>query len=366
MKVLFAAAVLLGLLAGCAAPGGYRLQRVQVDAKGSGFVAGQTWFVPWGFNYDRDYRMRLLEDYWEAEWPTVEQDFREMRALGANVVRVHLQFGRFMESPTRPNRQALTRLSKLLHLAERNGLRLDLTGLACYRKADVPQWYDALDEAGRWEAQANFWRAVAGVGRNSPAVFCYDLMNEPIVPEKSGGDWLVGELAGFWYVQSITLDPAGRDRMAIAEQWVSLLVGAIRETDPTALITVGLLPNSHENPGSGFSPGRVGKHLDFIAVHVYPAKAKIQDSLDLLKHYQVGKPVVIEEMFPLNCSMGEFEEFLKRTRATGSAEGWIGFYWGQTPDDLAKENTIAAGLTAQWLDLFRKHRPLISETPPEP
>ena len=26
-------------------------------------------FNVWGFNYDRDYKMRLLEDYWATEWP---------------------------------------------------------------------------------------------------------------------------------------------------------------------------------------------------------------------------------------------------------------------------------------------------------
>src|SRR4051812_38862001 len=67
-------------------------------------------FTPWGFNYDRDYRFRLLEEYWEAEWPTVEQDFREMKALGANVVRIHLQFARFMDAPDRPNEANLARL----------------------------------------------------------------------------------------------------------------------------------------------------------------------------------------------------------------------------------------------------------------
>src|SRR4051812_18617465 len=48
-------------------------------------------FVVWGFNYDRDDDGRLLEDYWEKEWGTVVEDFQEMKALGANVVRVHLQ-----------------------------------------------------------------------------------------------------------------------------------------------------------------------------------------------------------------------------------------------------------------------------------
>ena len=38
-------------------------------------------------------------------------------------------------------------------------------------KPDVPAWYDALKAAARWDVQARFWRAVAGVCKDSPAVF---------------------------------------------------------------------------------------------------------------------------------------------------------------------------------------------------
>ena len=79
-------------------------------------------FVPWGFNYDHDSKGRLLEDYWETEWPTVEAHFSQMKKLGANVVRIHLQFGKFMDGPDRPNAASLALLGKLLRLAERERL----------------------------------------------------------------------------------------------------------------------------------------------------------------------------------------------------------------------------------------------------
>ena len=129
--------------------------------------------MPRGFNYDRDHKMRLLEDYWESEWSTVQSDFAEMHELGANVVRVHLQFAKFMDSPDKPNQNALDRLERLLKLAESEGLYLDLTGLACYRKSDSPPWYDKLSESGRWRAQALFWEAIAQCCADRPGVFCY-------------------------------------------------------------------------------------------------------------------------------------------------------------------------------------------------
>ena len=127
------------------------MEHVRVADDGRSFALAQSGraFVPWGFNYDHDSARRLLEDYWEDEWATVESDFREMKELGANVVRVHLQFGKFMRSPTEPDAASLRRLRELVQLAERTGLYLIVTGLGCYRKPDVPAWYGALDEEQR-------------------------------------------------------------------------------------------------------------------------------------------------------------------------------------------------------------------------
>src|SRR3954451_9193462 len=92
---------LILIVAGCTA----KAQWVAVAAGSRHFILqpSQKPFAAWGFNYDRDHKMRLLEDYWASEWPTVESDFREMKALGANVVRVHLQVGKFMDVIDRPN-----------------------------------------------------------------------------------------------------------------------------------------------------------------------------------------------------------------------------------------------------------------------
>src|SRR3954452_5966146 len=173
-------ATLLLILAAATQPQG--MERVQVSPDGRGFVLSPSGkpFHPWGLNYGN--AGRLIEDYWETDWPTVEQDFREMKDAGANVARVHLQLGKFMAAPDRPNDRALERLSRLLDLAERTHVYLDLTGLACYRKADVPPWYDGLPERERWAVQSRFWEAVSGRCAGRSAVFCYDLINEPLVP----------------------------------------------------------------------------------------------------------------------------------------------------------------------------------------
>ncbi|HJZ56038.1 MAG TPA: cellulase family glycosylhydrolase, partial [Gemmataceae bacterium] len=335
--------------------------RVSDDQKGFTLDPSGKAFAPWGFNYDHDPKGRLIEDYWEDEWARVEADFAQMKKLGANVVRVHLQFGKFMDGPDRPNEKALDRLGKLLALTEREGLYLDLTGLGCYHKADVPAWYDTLAEADRWDAQARFWVAVAGRCKDSPAVFCYDLMNEPVVPggKRQDGDWLAPPFAGKHFVQFITLDQKDRPRPEIARAWVRHLSAAVRKIDRRHPVTVGLVDWSLDRKGitSGFVPEKVAPDLDFLAVHLYPESGKLDAGLETLKGFAVGKPVVVEETFPLRCSPKELDEFIDR--AGPLAAGWVSFYWGKPPEELRKSKDVTDAIVLDWLGRFEKRAKML-------
>jgi hypothetical protein len=349
----------LAIFAGPHASVADELEWIQVASEKRSFVqqpSGRP-FVPWGVNYDHDETEagRLIEDYWETEWDKVEADFREIKQLGANVVRVHLQFGKFMDSADRPNAKQLAQLRKLLKLAESTGLYLDLTGLGCYHKKDVPPWYDELDEAARWSAQARFWEAVAEHCRDSSAVFCYDLMNEPIVPGGAGKQehWLAGDLGGKFFVQFITRERKDRPRAEVAQQWIERLVEAVRKQDSRHLITVGLIPDPPSRPGqlAGFLPEQIAKSLDFFSIHIYPRQGKLEEALQTVKGFAIGKPVVIEELFPLHCSADELGQFIDQSK--GTAAGWIGFYWGKTPDEYRGSDKFSDVLTLNWLELFR-------------
>jgi len=358
VRIKLAIFCLLAVTAGHAPAADLEWVRVADDRSSFVLASSGRKFLPWGFNYDHDERGRLIEDYWVGEWAKIEEDFGEIKKLGANVVRIHLQFGRFMEAPDRPNKHALDQLERLVRLAERLGLYLDLTGLGCYHKKDVPPWYDGLDERKRWDAQARFWEAVAARCADSPAVFCYDLMNEPVVPGGQGkrDDWLGPAFAGKHFVQFIALQAQGRPRHEIARQWIEHLVAAVRRHDRRHLVTVGLVPWSLDRPGltSGFIPQKTAGKLDFIAVHIYPEKGKVPEAIDTLQGFAVGKPVIIEEIFPLKCSAEELGQFIDASRTT--ATGWIGFYWGKTPEECRQSGTIADAITLRWLELFQKKK----------
>ena len=124
-----------------------QLEWIKVSLDNKGFVQARSGepFVVWGVNYDHDAGGALLEDYWRDDWETVVEDFQEIKALGANVVRIHLQLGRYMKTANLPDEANLKQLAKLLKLAERTGLYIDLTGLGCYHKQDIPKWYDKLE-----------------------------------------------------------------------------------------------------------------------------------------------------------------------------------------------------------------------------
>ena len=329
---------------------------IRVSEDGSHFVCDRSGkrFIVWGVNYDHDRNGRLLEDYWHDEWPAVIEDFGEIKRLKANTVRVHLQLGKFMTTADHANDSNLARLADLLKLAEQTDLRLDITGLGCYRKTDVPPWYDKLSEAERWKVQERFWQAVTKTCHSSPAVLCYDLMNEPILPgEKPEVEWLAADFAGMHFVQRIALDLAGRTQREVAKAWVHELTSTIREVDGRHLITVGVIPWNYvfKNAKPLFYSPQVSDHLDFVSVHFYPQHGDVAGALAALRAYEIGKPLVVEEVFPLKCSIEEAGQFIDGSRSY--ADGWISFYWGETIEECRQRNEPKQEVLAKWLEYFQ-------------
>ena len=79
--------------------------------------------------------------------------------------------------------------------------------------------------------------------------------------------------------------------------------------------------------------------------------------------YDIGKPLVIEETFPLSCGFDDMDDFLKRSR--DRAEGYVSFYWGRTRGqyDLEKARDMKAAIMAQWLENFQKLAPAMKQPP---
>ncbi|HJR68882.1 MAG TPA: cellulase family glycosylhydrolase [Gammaproteobacteria bacterium] len=315
-------------------------------------------FTPWGFNYNQDWEHRFIEDYWGDEWSRVEEDFDELQALGANVVRIYLQYRRFMDGPTSPNEINLSRLKDLVILAEDRGIYLDIVGLGSFRPEEDPAWYVDLSEPERWAAQATFWETIAETLADRPGVFAFNLMNEPVVSGErlERGAWVhPDEIEGLHYVQYINLDPNGRNRADIAVAWIRQMKRAIRTHDRQRPITVGMFPLLGSVDATGFSPRRLAAELDFISVHVYPETGRSDETLELLEGYDVGLPILIEEIFPLNIGLDEYRSFLDSSREI--ADGWVSFYWGETAEELAARAEPRAGLVRDAIVVFEEFKP---------
>ena len=351
-RLLFPTLVCLALLGRGAEAG--EMERVRLAGDGEGFVLADSGarFVPWGHNYAS---VDLLERL-AADPQRVERDFAEMKAAGTTVARVHPEMPRILRGPREVDPAALGHLRTLLGIAERSGIRLMITGLACYRIDDRLAWYDALDDEGRWETQAFFWDAVARTCAESPAVFAYDLANEPASKGPPEAGWYMGRMGEVEFCQRLSLDPAKTDGGAVFREWTTRMVAAIRARDADRLVTLGMLPF----PGAYEA---AVERLDFVSPHLYPKKGKVAEEIDLLRKFARGKPIVIGETFPLECSAAEEREFLLASRPI--ARGWIG-HWPDTPPERLAESTRAGTATIHdaiwlsWVRLFEEVGPTMT------
>jgi hypothetical protein len=317
--------------------------------------------------------------------------FRENREMGANVVRVHLQFKDIMSSSCLPNGTALAELGDTVRRAEENGIYLDLTGLSSYRGGDRndPDCYRYATQEERWAAQEAFWQAVAQRVAGSPAVFALDIMNEPEIP---GGDtpcWAgpappedpdapycfegfpYGGDTGLFFHQNITRTPTG-SAAEIGRAWVTRMREAIRAYDPEHLITLGCLA---EATCVGLNPTDMAGLLDYLSVHIYPRDCTgsplpdpdpcaaggersvetgttepLKYELQVLQSYAGGgEPVVVEETYALVAGTDLLSSFILDSRAY--ATGWLG-HWGEKTlsQQIAGGNTLAG----EWGTTFQR------------
>jgi len=335
--------------------------RIVVNGAGFELSLSGARFYPVGFNYIHDNDDQILEHFWLGAFERIEEGLDEMAALGANVVRLHPQLGLFMTGPASFHEGHFQRLEETVAAAYQRGIYTDITGLGLFLADEVPAWLDALSEQERWELQARFWGEVARRFAGDPAIFCYDLINEPVVPGQAETEWMLGELAGFRFVQRIVLDPGGRDTDEIGRQWTQQMIDAIRTHDAQALITVGVMPFVG---GTGMHPANLVDLLDFVSPHLYPEGGDVSTKADLIDTFSLGKPVLVEETGVYTCSKDEFELFIRET--AHKASGYLAHYFGKSIADYGDPQELAPLFQKQALEVLLELGPLLAEPPSGP
>jgi hypothetical protein len=327
------------------------METVKIASDKRGFILHPSGdrYVPWGHNYASvDIMERLANDP-----ERVEREFTEMKAAGTTVARIHPEMSRILAGPDNVIPKAVDQLRQLLTIAERSGIYLKITGLACYKIKDRLAWYDSLDEQDRWRTQSIFWETIARTCAESPAVFAYDLVNEPVAIGKRSDGWYAGRMGDVEFCQRLSLNPGKRSGDDIFREWTKRMVASIRKHDQAHLITMGMLPFPAAYTAAA-------EQLDFVSPHLYPKAGRVDNELKLLKQFDWDKPVVIGETFPLNCGADDERDFLLKSREF--AHGWIGHWPDESPAELAEmkkagKATIQDAMWLSWVDLFKDISP---------
>jgi hypothetical protein len=326
--------------------GAARLAKVRVARDGRTFVNdfGKP-FVPFGVNYYRPGTGWAPQVWKQFDAEATRQDFVRMKELGVNCVRIFLTYHSFYTDAGVLREEGLAKFDKFLALAENAGIYVHPTGPDHWE--GPPNWkpVSSFDEQ-TLAALEQFWKLFAARYRGRNVIFAYDLKNEPEIGWKVdiiGPQWdawlerrygTAEKLAAAWgrtnlvEFSAIPIPPTKNGfkerplldfqafREDLADRWTSRQAAAIREVDPTALVSVGFLQTSVPSRYwggiegyTGFRPERQAKFLDFLEIHFYPSERggyeyrKEEDELANLAYLEgivrevasAGKPVVLAE-----------------------------------------------------------------------
>lgn len=329
----------------------------RISVRGNQLFAGARPWRAWGMNWgigNNEPVVAYFDDPTPGRLAVLRSELRTARAIGANSMRIYLQLGQVMATPTRPRDRILSGLQRLLGLAQRDSIYLDITGDLVWQPSQAPRWYGRMSVAARWRVQARFWKAVAHAAAGSPAVLCYELTSEPIV--SSTRAYYYGDDDGWWFQQSIATG-GPRVAPALARAWVRLVAAAVRSQDDRP-VTIGLLPTTT----GPFAPANVARLLDMLVVHVYPETGQAGSAVGLIHSFAgYGKPVLLGETFILNDDAATQGAFL--SGAAGCLAGAFEFFDGRDPRTL-QPRSIYDSLYQTSLYQFLALRPELMYTGP--
>jgi endo-1,4-beta-mannosidase len=388
------------------------MEFIAVAPDGQGFIEADSGrpYIPFGTNYYDPHTGWAPKLWRRFDAERIRQHFRVMSGLGVNCARVFLTAGSFQQTAEKIEEQALVKLDKLVEIARENGIRLILTGPDQWE--GVPDYWKPDRFAGQTALKAleNFWTVVAHRYRNKPAIFAWDLLNEPHMPwfveqwRPKWNVWLQNTYRGqealktAWSNELTEADewenvavpenrpdsgnPRLRDwqhfRGYLADEWVRRQVVAIRRVDPTHLITVGYIQWSYPlvRPGNpdryaAFSPHKQARWLDFVTIHFYPTLGSPFQSEEnwqnniaylqgVLAYCHTGKPVVLGEFGWYGGGAPQHHPYLSEQQqahwiseeieaSRPLAGGWLSWPFADTPE--SRDISLFAGLVKDDLTL---------------
>lgn len=405
-----------------------KMELIVVTADGQGFAERDSGrpYIPFGTNYYDPHTGWAPKLWRQFDAEKVRKHFRLMSKLGVNCVRMFLTADSFQPNAKTIDEKSLGKLDTLVKIARERGIRLILTGPDHWEGS--PSYWRPDRFAGEEALQAleYFWKTIGQRYKGEPAIFAWDLLNEPHLP------WYVKEWKGPWNAwlkktyrswESLKIawddeltdadkwggvtvpeNRAGennprlhgwqRFREYLADEWVRRQVEALRDADPTHLITVGYIQWSYPlvRPGqpsrySAFNPHRQGHYLDFLTIHFYPtmgnpfgSKENWRKNLSylqaVLSYCHIGKPVVLGEYGWYGGGAPQRHPYLSEAKqaqwinaeievSRPLADGWLSWPFADSPsstDISLFAGLVKADLTVKaWGQSFKELAANLSE-----
>jgi hypothetical protein len=388
------------------------MQLIVTRADSRGFVERDSGrpYVVFGTNYYDPHTGWAPKIWRQFDSEKVRRHFQVMSELGVNCARVFLTAGSFQPNAETIEQRSLEKLDALIRIARETGIRLLLTGPDHWEGRPSYWKPDRFTGEAALQALERFWDVLGRRYRGEPAIFAWDLLNEPHLPwfieqwRPKWNDWLQ-KTYGSWELlkaawgdeltererwgkvavaknQPDSGNPRLRDwqlfREHLADRWVRRQVEVIRRADPTHLITVGYIQWSYPlirpgNPSrySAFNPRSQARWLDFVTIHFYPTLGNPFDSeenwdrnLDYLRavlaYCHTSKPVVLGEYgwygggAPQNhpyLSQDEQARWLSAEVEASRplADGWLSWPFADSPEST--DISLFAGLVKEDLTL---------------
>ena len=370
---------------------GGALPKVRVHAGWRGLVTGENEpFIPIGAMYFRASNGWTPRFWAEFDARAALKDLKTLKALSFNTVRLWLTSLSFYPRPGVLDPAALEKFDQFLAAAEEAGIYVQVCGLTTWQgrpKSDVPIWQrgDEYADPKVVEDQVQFWHLMASRYKGRSVILTYELANEPAI------NWNTPSMQSLWnkWNNKSTPIPPAKDnpgdsallayqhfREYVADQWTRRQVDAIKQADPDALVTVGLVQWSVPaipNPAdvySAFRPQRQAKLLDFMEIHCYPLAdggftyqseavevANLSFLESILKETAApGLPTVLAEFGwygggicpnfgpPVPASQQQQADFCAREVKTSTPLvcGWLN--WAMYDDPVAADVTRFSGL----------------------
>ena len=382
-----------------------KMELIVVSADGQGFAernSGRT-YIPFGTNYYDPHTGWAPKIWRQFDAEKVREHFVIMKKLGVNCARIFLTAGSFQPDANAIIEESLSKLDMLIKIASETGIRLILTGPDHWEGS--PSYWRPDRFAGEEALRAleYFWKVVGQRYKGEPAIFAWDLLNEPHLPwfvkewDVRWNKWLKQKyldwdiLKDAWGKELTESDKwggvktpenradAGNPRLRdwqlfreyLADEWVRRQVEAIRGADPTHLITVGyiqwsypLVRPGHPSRYAAFNPYRQKGWLDFMTIHFYPTMGSPfasdenrQKNLSYLQAFlaycHVGKPVVLGEFGWYGGGAPQKHPYLTEEQqakwisaeievSLSLADGWLSWPFADSPSST--DISLFAGL----------------------